>query len=237
MNKELIKLNRIEMEKKIFQEDIKYYEDNGIYLEYDKNDTNIVYILYIVKHDNIYKHSQHLFKFIYSNNYPFDPPNLVYLSSRKKARLHPNFYANGKCCLSLLGTWNGPQWTSCNNITSIINSIIPLFTDNPIQYEPSFNDIEKHKIINEKYNKYISYEIIRLLIYNLNNPMEYKLDNLYKIMNNYYLDNIKDIKKKIEKFKNSNYNLQTPIYNYNININYENLINDYNKLNNKLKLI
>ena len=40
MNKELIKLNRIKVEKEIFEKDIDYYRENGIFLEYDINDTN-----------------------------------------------------------------------------------------------------------------------------------------------------------------------------------------------------
>mgnify|MGYP001476471305 CR=1 FL=1 len=235
MNREIIKLNRIKTEKQIFNSDIEYYIDNGIYLEYDKNDNNVVYILYIIKNDNIYKHSQHLFKFIYTENYPFEAPKLIYLTPRKKARLHPNFYSNGKCCLSLLGTWNGPGWTSCNNITSIINSIIPLFSDNPLQFEPTFEDIIKYKKYNDTYNLYVKYEIYNFLLYNINNMIDNTLE-LHTIMKQYFLDNYDDILieiKKIELYKNKQF--RTPVYNYNVNIEYSNLLSNIDSLYTKLR--
>ena len=36
MNKEIIRFNRIKIEKGIFNKDIEYYKNNGIFLEYDK---------------------------------------------------------------------------------------------------------------------------------------------------------------------------------------------------------
>ena len=54
MNKEIIRLNRIKVEKELYDKDIEYYKNNGIYLEYDKENSNVVYILYIIKNDNIY---------------------------------------------------------------------------------------------------------------------------------------------------------------------------------------
>ena len=236
MNKEIIKLNRIRIEKELFEKDIKYYNDNGIYLEYDENNKNIVYILYIIKYNNIYKHSQHFFKFQYTENYPFEPPKLTYLTARKKARIHPNFYSNGKCCLSLLGTWHGPQWTSCNNITSIINSIIPLFTDNPLQFEPTFEDIVKHKKYNDTYNIYIFNEIHKLLIINIdNNILPNKLSN---IMNDYYINNFEDIINNIITLKDKDNTLiSTPVYHHSSFINYNELYNDLYTLYNKIKKV
>ena len=233
MNKELIRLKRIEVEKKLVENESDYYINNGIFLEYDKNNNNIVYILYIIKNDNIYKYSQHLFKFEYTENYPFDPPTLTYLSARRKARLHPNFYANGKCCLSLLGTWNGPQWTSCNNITSIINSIIPLFSDNPIQFEPTFENIVRHKKTNDLYNLYILYECNNLLHYNLINPI-INDSKLNKIMLNNFKNNYNNILINFKKLeKENNREILLPVYNYKIKIDYYNLINDFKKLYNE----
>ena len=234
MNKEIIRLNRIKVEKNIFDKDIEYYKNNGIYLEYDKENSNIVYILYIIKNENIYKHSQHIFKYIYTENYPFEPPKLLYLTPRKKARLHPNFYSNGKCCLSLLGTWNGPQWTSCNNITSIINSIIPLFSDNPLQFEPTFEDIIKYKKYNDTYNLYVKYEIYNFLSYNIINIIE-NTNELNTIMKKYFLDNYNDILKEIKKIENHNGDkFRSPVYNYDINIEYDLLVSKIESLNKKL---
>ena len=236
MNKEIIRFNKKKIEKDIFNKDIEYYKNNGIFLEYDKENENIVYILYIIYHNNIYKHSQHLFQFEYTENYPFDPPKLTYLTARKLARLHPNFYSNGKCCLSLLGTWNGPGWTSCNNITSIINSIIPLFTDNPLQYEPTFENINRYKEYFDLYNLYISYSTIKLLIKNIDKSI--LNNNLTNIMKEYFMNNYKDIVNNIDKLKeHHNKSFKLPVYRYQVDIDYNELLEKCNRLQSKLNKI
>ena len=42
--------------------------------------------------------------------YPRKPPSMRYHAWGLASRLNPNLYANGKVCLSLLGTWHGPGW-------------------------------------------------------------------------------------------------------------------------------
>ncbi|KAL7488490.1 hypothetical protein ACHAWX_000224, partial [Stephanocyclus meneghinianus] len=45
--------------------------------------------------------------------YPHVPPKVQFLTTGGGAiRFNPNLYANGKVCLSLLGTWHGPDWIS-----------------------------------------------------------------------------------------------------------------------------
>ena len=235
MNNEIIRLNRIKMERQLLKEDFMYFWENGVSFCYDDDNINDIYILFIIKYDNIYKHSQHIFKFTYTENYPFDPPKLKYLTSKKKARLHPNFYANGKCCLSLLGTWSGPQWTSCNNITSIVNSIIPLFTDDPLQFEPTFEDKEKHKHLYKSYNIYVQYQCYLLLLDNLINPIV--KNKLYFIMKNYYMDNYNEIMNTFKELKNNNNKkIDISVYHDSCIIDYENTKTNLDNLCNKFNL-
>ena len=44
-------------------------------------------------------------------DYPHKPPKVQFLTTGGgRVRFNPNLYADGKVCLSLLGTWAGPSW-------------------------------------------------------------------------------------------------------------------------------
>lgn len=58
-------------------------------------------------------------------DYPAHPPKCHYYSYCE-GPLNPNLYANGKICLSLLGTWMGEgveNWTKDSNLLQILVSI------------------------------------------------------------------------------------------------------------------
>ena len=47
------------------------------------------------------------------NDYPQSNPKVQLLTTGGgRVRFGPNLYADGKVCLSLLGTWEGPKWNS-----------------------------------------------------------------------------------------------------------------------------
>lgn len=58
-------------------------------------------------------------------DYPSQPPNVTLLTTGGgSVRFGPNLYADGKVCLSLLGTWPGPKWVpGLSNLTQVLISI------------------------------------------------------------------------------------------------------------------
>jgi len=52
--------------------------------------------------------------------------------------MHPNMYENGKLCLSILGTWQGPGWLPTMTIETIGHTISSLLDSNPLNNEPGF---------------------------------------------------------------------------------------------------
>ena len=42
----------------------------------------------------------------------------------------------GKVCLSILGTWSGPKWTSIMDITTVLLTLQSLLDENPLHHEP-----------------------------------------------------------------------------------------------------
>lgn len=54
--------------------------------------------------------------------------------------IDPNLYANGKVCLSILGTWQGPGWTQSQTLTSVLLSIQSLMNPLPYHNEPGYEN-------------------------------------------------------------------------------------------------
>lgn len=76
----------------------------------------------------------------YPSDYPYQPPKMKFLSYSSpngvSIRMHPNYYVNGKCCLSILNSWSGEQWTGCQTIRSVLMTIMMTLNENPLENEP-----------------------------------------------------------------------------------------------------
>lgn len=63
----------------------------------------------------------------FTEEYPSNAPIVTFSTTGGgKTRFNPNLYADGKVCLSILGTWRGDSgelWSSVQNIQSIMVSI------------------------------------------------------------------------------------------------------------------
>lgn len=69
----------------------------------------------------------------FPEDYPSSAPQIQFLTTNGgKTRFNPNLYADGKVCLSILGTWrgeSGEQWSSvqnCQVFTPIFSSLLHL---------------------------------------------------------------------------------------------------------------
>lgn len=89
--------------------------------------------------------------------YPHASPSVTFINPNRYVRYHPNLYKNGKVCLSLLGTWEGPQWTSCQTLKSVLVSIQSILDEYPMRNEPSFEKLHANNQKNVHYNQIITY--------------------------------------------------------------------------------
>jgi ubiquitin-protein ligase len=106
---------------------------------------------------SVYEDGIYFFVFEFTNNYPNEPPKGKFLNWQNSIhRMHPNMYANGLLCLSILGTWSGPSWTSAMTLSMIILSIQAIMDENPLVHEPGY---EKNPGSMEhiKYQKIVEY--------------------------------------------------------------------------------
>ena len=84
----------------------------------------------------------------------------------------------GKVCLSILGTWSGPQWTTIMDISSILISIQSLLDMNPLDHEPGY--FGKNTPVHHNYRDCVAYETYRTLILrNIFNIPESKIRVVY----------------------------------------------------------
>jgi ubiquitin-protein ligase len=85
------------------------------------------------------------FHFEFPETYPYAPPKVTFspavpLGTPPAFRFHPNLYADGKVCLSILNTWEGEQWTACQTIRSVLLHLFLLLSSpTPLTMEPGLS--------------------------------------------------------------------------------------------------
>uniref|UniRef100_A0A6C0CYC5 Ubiquitin-conjugating enzyme E2 Z n=1 Tax=viral metagenome TaxID=1070528 RepID=A0A6C0CYC5_9ZZZZ len=207
MNKVIKRLTKIDMRK------IDDLKNSGIYLEFDENNVLNARAIIFGPEETIYTGSILYFDINFPLDYPFSPLKIKYISNGNNIRIHPNIYTCGKVCLSILGTWPGPQWTSIMDVSCVLLSIKSLLDNNPLYNEPGFTpkNIE-HTKISKNYNDIIQHNCIYRL-YNKNSkniPENFKI--FEPIINKHFKDNNNYINSVIEKNKNIKKRIEIPLY-------------------------
>lgn len=137
---------------------------NRIFYKHDTDNILKGKALIMGPKDTPYENGAYLFEFEFPNNYPHSPPKVTYHTNDGFTRLHPNLYRSGKVCISLLNTWKGDQWSSCQTISSILLTLCTILTKDPLMNEPGVKKTDKD-IVN--YNKMITYKNISIGIINV----------------------------------------------------------------------
>ncbi|KAJ4481506.1 ubiquitin conjugating enzyme family protein [Lentinula edodes] len=85
--------------------------DSSIFLRVDDTRVDVIKCLITGPEGTPYHNGCYLFDVFLGANYNQSPPGVKYMTTNGgKYRFNPNLYADGKVCLSLLGTWTGPGW-------------------------------------------------------------------------------------------------------------------------------
>ena len=217
-------------------------ENHNIYYKHDEENIYRVYVLIIGNNSTPYDSGYYFFEFNYPDNYPFEPPSVIFKTYDGITRFNPNLYINGKVCLSVLNTWNGEGWTSCQTITSILLTLSSILNSNPLTNEPG---IKMTNLDNDNYNnlliyKNIEFSIIKQIEY-LNDDLSNTLKDFKQfrsIINEKFIENQEKIVENLNKIKHlDKQTIKVNVYNLNQFIDYNNLLNKLNKLNKKIKLI
>jgi ubiquitin-protein ligase len=201
--------------------------DNNIFYSHDEDDVLKGYALIIGPLDTPYFGGYYFFELNYPENYPYSPPTVLYKTNGDKIRFNPNLYTNEKVCISLLNTWRGEQWTSCQTISTILLTLCTLLCKDPLLNEPGINR-EHVDFLN--YTRIIEYKNIDIAILKIVNktPEIYNkdFDKFYPIVEENYKKNYDKIvsfvdNKIIEYPEVKTYN--TSLYSMNVVVNYKEL--------------
>ena len=208
---------------------------DNIHIWYDENNITSVKALIIGPKDTPYEDGFYFFSLEFPESYPFNNPSAKFETINQIIRFNPNLYEGGKVCLSILGTWSGPKWSSVQTLTSVLLSIQSLLNEQPIINEPGWENTTDNDKKSIEYNEYIKYNNYQFaILYILENENFFPYFN--KIIQKYFIDNyerlIINISSKISLDGNI---VKTFIWNHSVKLDYTALLMKYKDMYNKLK--
>jgi len=168
------------------------------------------YALIIGPKDTPYENGFYFFEFNFQDNYPFSPPKVKFHNYDGFTRFNPNLYINGYVCLSILNTWEGEKWSSCQSIRSILLTLSSILNDSPLLNEPGFT--VDHPNLKE-YNEILEFKNVEISVlkYLEKTNLAYPFHQFYPTLVRYFIQNYD---KLVEKCRNkSNKHIQLSIYN------------------------
>jgi ubiquitin-conjugating enzyme E2 Z len=173
--------------------------ENGIYYIHHDEDMLKGYALIVGPDDTPYFAGNYFFELNYPPDYPHSPPVVKYYTNGNDIRFNPNLYKCGKVCISLLNTWRGEQWTSCQTISTVLLTLCTLLCKEPLLNEPC---VSKNHIDFNNYTDIIEYSNINIAICDI--LMKKKgvhidfFDLFYSHVKEYFLKNIDKVIKFVE---------------------------------------
>ena len=180
------------------------------------------YALIIGPSDTPYFGGYYFFNFDYPFDYPFSPPKVTFMTNDGTTRFNPNLYKCGKVCVSILNTWAGDKWSSCQTINSILLTLCSLFNNWPLENEPGQYKTSRDFM---PYQKSIEFKNIDFSICDIINrnkiPEQFLI--FYPFMKTHFMNNYD---KLLEFVKSKNPQISIEIvrrYNMYINIDYATL--------------
>lgn len=134
----------------------------GVNVIPDEEDISLVHALVSGPSDTPYEGGFFYFILRFPDTYPIKPPMAKLMNTGNGTiRFNPNLYAEGKVCLSILGTWSGPSWSPANTLSSVLLSIQSLLCSYPIKNEPGWESYGDRSQASLDYNAYLKHQTLR----------------------------------------------------------------------------
>lgn len=177
--------------------------DNGIYYVHDDMEVLKGYAMIVGPNDTPYFGGYYFFSLEYPTDYPHTPPKVTYHTNGDNIRFNPNLYKCGKVCISLLNTWRGEQWTSCQTISSVLLTLCTLLCKDPLLNEPGVSRTHKDFATYSRIIEYKNIEIAYLHMINKDKRVfSPQFDVFYAYMKEHFHKNMDNIAVILEKHKN-----------------------------------
>lgn len=203
--------------------------DNGIYYSHDDEDMLKGYAMIVGPEETPYFGGFYFFEFTYPHDYPHSPPSVKYCTNGQHIRFNPNLYVCGKVCVSLLNTWRGEQWTSCQSISTVLLTLCTLLCKDPLLNEPG---VKKHHRDFDNYTKIIEYKNIEIAILMMISQKEGVFPKLFTTFYPFMRENFIKNNSKLLEFLESKQTIPreaitTGMYSMKTVLNYPQLFIDY----------
>lgn len=183
-------------------ETLPIHYDSAIFLRVDENKPMIMRAMITGPEGTPYDSGCFIFDIFTSSDYPTTAPD-VWFMNHGGNRLNPNLYNSGKVCLSILGTYVGPQasksekWNETSSLLQVLVSIqaqilIELPYYNEPGHESSFGSASS-KQYSDNYNLNVRYYTMKSTVHDLlENPNAYPqykdvILNHFKLKKDYIL--------------------------------------------------
>jgi ubiquitin-protein ligase len=166
--------------------------NRGIYFQIDEQDIHNIYCLIIGQHKeeedlkSPYTGGFFLFHLLIPDTFPLYPPKISFYPQQNTCRLHPNYYECGKVCLSVIGTWGNDDWSPSNSILSLFNILEVRFNEQPLTFEPGFENTSKKSI--QDYNTCVKFGVYKVAIMNVLKKQYRIYDKFQDIIVQYFKD-------------------------------------------------
>jgi ubiquitin-protein ligase len=202
--------------------------DNNIFYVHDESDILKGYAMIIGPSDTPYFGGFYFFEFHFPYDYPFSPPKVKYMTNDGATRYNPNLYKCGKVCVSILNTWSGDKWSSCQTINSVLLTLCSLLNNTPFLNEPGQQTNSPDYVAYQKTIEYCNIDfVICELINRSKNKIPPAFTGFYPFMKEAFYKNYDKILSFVESRENVDEILNVQLYVMRTHI-------DYNKLKEKL---
>jgi len=203
---------RLTRERQRLEQDHKELEEFGIYTSFG-DELHKSVALIIGPEGTPYEHGFYFFDVQIPDTYPMQPPHVDFKTGDGRVRFNPNLYVEGKVCLSILGTWSGPSWTTSCNLRTVLVSIQSLLNEHPIQNEPGH---EKECGKDDKaYSEIIRYENVAVAVVRMLKETPEKFKVFRPAMRRIFLKHADKYLETIEAYRSKDgSSARSPIWNF-----------------------
>ncbi|XP_050052684.1 ubiquitin-conjugating enzyme E2 Z-like [Dermacentor andersoni] len=133
-----------------------------VFITREEHDLTKIHALIVGSSGTPYEGGFFQFLIRFPADYPMSPPRMRFMTTDEgRVRFNVNLYANGKVCMSSLGTAPGPGWVPVDYLSNLLVSVQSMMDAEPYFYGCKTEEQPGDSGI---YNQFIQHETIRVAV-------------------------------------------------------------------------